>query len=89
MAKFVSLPWTLRRGRQRPAGMEIRISWRSTRHPQIFTETYDEVERARNALRSLERCPASIVISVERTSRDDHQIDAPAATTVSSISTAA
>jgi hypothetical protein len=89
MVKFVRLPWNLRRGRQRSTGSEIRISWRSARHAQIFTETYDDPERARNALRSLERCPTSIVISVQRTSHDDHQADVPVAAASSSNSAAA
>jgi len=89
MAKFVSLPWNLKRGRQRAADREIRISWRSTRHAQVFTETYNDPERARNALRSLERCPTSVVISVQRTSHDDHQADVPVAATSSSNSAAA
>ena len=89
LASFVSLPWNRSRGRRRRTDVEIRISWRSTWHVQVFTEIYDDEERARNALRSLERCDRSIVISVDRTSREDHRTDVPAAATLTRNSTAA
>ena len=77
------------RGRQRPAYGEIRIIWRSIRHPQVYTEIFNDEERARNALISLERCDTSIVISVERSGRDDHQAEIPVSTSFSFDSNAA
>jgi len=89
VAKFLNLPRIARRGRQRPADAQIRIIWRSTRHPHVYTETYNDEERARNALISLERCDTSVVIAVERSGRDDHQSEIPVSTGMSFDSNAA
>jgi hypothetical protein len=50
---------------------DIRISWRSARHPEVFIEVYDDMVRAGNALKSLERCSNSVVLSVNWVSRPE------------------
>lgn len=50
---------------------EIRISWRSVSHSEVFIEVYGDMVRAGNALKSLERCPNSVVLSVNWASRPE------------------